>query len=254
MPQEYFQRYELKYVLTHAQYSQLLAAIIPFMKYDQHSASEGKYNVVSLYFESFDNKVYNETVNRALFRQKLRLRVYDQADLTSNAFIEIKQKYKKVVNKRRTILPLQNAYEVLYKPYDEKMLNSIPASNKQILHEALFFKSFYNLFPTLIVSYDRQALSGTRVGEEDLRVTFDYNLICRSHDLAVEAGPYGKMFTDPDTVILEIKVSQTVPFWLARILSDFEFTRQGFSKFCRSVDLLDTKSRKPLSYNSEVLR
>lgn len=250
MPQEYFQRYELKYVLTRTEHAQLVAAILPFMNYDTHSSAEGKYNVVSLYFESFDNKVYYETINQALFRQKLRLRVYNHADLTSNAFIEIKQKYKKVVNKRRTILPLHDAYEVLYKPYDEEMLNSIPASNKQILHEALFFKSFYNLFPTLIVSYDRQALFGTRPGEEDLRLTFDYNLTCRAHDLAVENGPYGEHFTDVDTVILEVKVSQAVPFWLARILSDFEFTRQGFSKFCTSVDLLGTS----ISDNNGVMR
>lgn len=250
MPQEYFQRYELKYVLTHKEHAQLLAAIRPFMNYDKHSFADGTYNVVSLYFESFDNKVYNETINQALFRQKLRLRVYNHADLTSDAFIEIKQKYKKVVNKRRTILPLQHAYDVLYKAYDEKRLNSIPASNKQILHEALFFKSFYNLFPTLIVSYDRQALFGTLLGEEDLRLTFDYNLTCRSHDLAVENGPHGELFTDVDTVILEVKVSQAVPFWLARILSDFEFTRQGFSKFCTSVDLLGTS----ILDNSEVMR
>lgn len=252
MVQEIFKRYELKYLLNWKQYLALHDAILPYMGFDTYGNPEGKYNIVSLYYESDDKKVYYETMDRMQFRQKLRLRVYDEADLLSNAFIEIKQKFKNVVNKRRTVIPLAQAYDILTKPYDEQLVKNVQASNPQILKEALHFKDLYELKPATIVSYDRQALSGVLENEQDLRVTFDYNLMCRSKDLKLENGPVGLPFLDKEMVILEVKVSNSVPFWLTRILSDFNFVQQGFSKFCTSIDLLEQQDEGSLQILSEV--
>lgn len=253
MAQEIFKRYELKFLLTWAEYIALRNAILPHMNYDTYGNPEGKYNIVTLYYESDDKKIYYETMNRLRFRQKLRLRVYDQADLSSNAFIEIKQKFKNVVNKRRTVIPLGEAYSILSEPYNEERIQNVNASNPQILREALHFKDLYELTPSTVVSYDRQAFSGTAENEQDLRVTFDYNLMCRANDLAIENGPEGMRFIDRDAVILEVKVSNSVPYWLSRILSDFNFSRQGFSKFCTSIDLLEEEGSLPLPLLSEVV-
>lgn len=223
------------------------------MDYDKYGNPEGKYNIVTLYYESDDKKIYYETMNKLRFRQKLRLRVYDQVTLEDNSFIEIKQKFKNVVNKRRSVLPLKDAYRVLSEPYNEDLIMTSNASNLQILREALHFKDLYTLKPATVVSYDRQAFSGVAENEQDLRVTFDYNLMCRSDDLAIENGPEGIHFVDQDLVILEVKVSNSVPFWLSRILSDFNFTRQGFSKFCTSIDLLEELGSLPSPILSEVL-
>lgn len=253
MAQEIFKRYELKYLLTQAEYRALRQAILPFMSYDTYGDPEGKYNIVTLYYESDDKKVYYETMNKLPFRQKLRLRIYDEVDLTSTAFIEIKQKFTNVVNKRRTLIPLGEAYKVLSEPYNEELINSVNASNPQILRESLHFKDLYALKPATVVSYDRQAFSGVAETEKDLRVTFDYNLMCRSDDLAIENGPEGLNFVDQDLVILEVKVSNSVPFWLSRILSEFNFSRQGFSKFCTSIDLMEEIGFLPSPILSEVL-
>lgn len=253
MVQELFKRYELKYILTRAQYHELREAILPRMAYDTYGSSDGKYNIVSLYYESDEKKIYYETTNKLRFRQKLRLRVYDQVDRSSNAFIEVKQKFKNVVNKRRTLIPLEQAYNILAKPYNEDLIHNVDASNPQILREAIHFKDLYDLDPAIVVSYDRQAFSGVAATEKDLRVTFDYNLMCRSDDLALENGPAGMNFVDYDTVILEVKVSNNVPFWLARILSEFNFVKQGFSKFCTSIDLLEEVEQFPSSLKKEVI-
>ena len=122
MAQEVFKRYELKFLLTHAEYKSLREAILPYMGYDTYGNEEGKYNIVTLYYESDDKKIYFETMNKLRFRQKLRLRIYDQADLSSNAFIEIKQKFKNVVNKRRTLIPLGEAYKILSEPYNDEFI------------------------------------------------------------------------------------------------------------------------------------
>src|SRR5690625_3195446 len=223
------------------------------MNYDTYGNPEGKYNIVTLYYESDDKKIYYETMNKLRFRQKLRLRVYDRVERAGTSFIEVKQKFTNVVNKRRTVIPLNEAYYILSQPYNEELIYNLNASNPQILREALHFKDLYELKPATVVSYDRQAFSGIADTEKDLRVTFDYNLMCRSDDLLLENGPEGLLFVDYDTVILEVKVSNSVPFWLARILSDFGFRRQGFSKFCTSIDLLEEENLFPSPLLSEVI-
>ena len=84
MAQEVFKRYELKFLLTMAEYKSLREAILPHIGYDTYGNAEGKYNIVTLYYESDDKKIYFDTMNRLRFRQNLRLRIYDQADLSSN--------------------------------------------------------------------------------------------------------------------------------------------------------------------------
>ncbi|MBP2257168.1 SPX domain protein involved in polyphosphate accumulation [Virgibacillus campisalis] len=170
---EIFRRKEQKYLITTDQYEELVRRMSPYMRADING-EEGKYTVTSLYFESPENTIYFETKNKLAFRQKLRLRVYDDIDKDGTAFFEIKQKHKKVVNKRRMILPLSEAYRYLDTP--EEPLNHFEASNTQVLREIDNFRRLYNLHPEMIVSYDRHALHG--VYDPELRVTFDLNLRC----------------------------------------------------------------------------
>ncbi|HSI66290.1 MAG TPA: polyphosphate polymerase domain-containing protein [Planococcus sp. (in: firmicutes)] len=245
MAQEIFKRYEIKYLIPFEKYLSLRDKLMEHMKYDSYGTNQGKYNIVSLYFDSEDSKIYLETRNKLRFRQKLRLRIYDQAELNSNSFFEIKQKFKNVVNKRRTVIPLHEAYDIIDKPEKDIDFSQYHASNPQILKEAIHFKQLYHLKPELIVSYDRQAFSG--IQESDLRVTFDYNLMCRKQDLRIENGPQGFHFVDPNLVVLEVKVSEAVPFWLSRLLSEFECSKQSVSKFCTSVELFNEEKQDTLN-------
>src|SRR5699024_7714636 len=125
--------------------------------------------------------------NKLKFRQKLRLRVYDDASINDTAFFEVKQKNKKVVNKRRMLLPLKEAYRYLREDGDAP-LNQYHSSNQQVFREIDHFRHLYHLQPEMIISYDRQALHG--IDDPNFRVTFDLNLRCRNYDLHVEHGSY----------------------------------------------------------------
>ncbi|WP_240374357.1 VTC domain-containing protein [Bacillus piscicola] len=236
---EIFQRYELKYLIPFDKYKAIAKELTTGdkMRYDKFGDGFGCYNIVSLYFDSDDKKIYYETRNKLRFRQKLRLRVYDNATLDSPSFLEVKKKFNKVVNKRRTKLKLADAYEYLKADNKSGPLDMYQPSNLQIMNEAEAFRSLYSLTPRVVVSYDRQAFHG--VEDSDLRVTFDYNLMARDNNLRIEDGPEGIHFVDPNLVVMEVKVSQSVPFWLARLLSDFECPRQSVSKFCTSIDLME---------------
>src|SRR5690625_2768153 len=98
---EFFRRREQYYLITTNQYKDMRTAIEPYMRPDKFGI-DGHYTVSSLYFENPDNAIYFETKNKLRFRQKLRLRVYNDADLNSAAFFEVKQKHNKVVKDRKS--------------------------------------------------------------------------------------------------------------------------------------------------------
>ena len=235
MAGEMFSRYELKYLIPFHVYEELAEILKRRMVYDRYGDVEGKYNIISLYFDSLDKKIYYETRNKSRYRQKLRLRIYNGATLEDNAYFEIKKKYKNRVNKRRTGIKLAHAYEYL----ENGLVEGLDVSNLQIFHEVDSFRSLYNLVPENIVSYDRQAFVG--VDDPDLRVTFDYNLRCRKQDLRIETGPDGVFFVEKEMVVLEVKVDHSVPLWLSRVLSELGCRKGSVSKFCTSVDLLEAE-------------
>ncbi|MHA6253318.1 VTC domain-containing protein [Oceanobacillus sp. CAU 1775] len=231
---EIFRRKEQKYLITLEQYNALIQRIAPYMRPDKFG-DEGRYTVTSLYFESADNKIYYETKNKLRYRQKLRLRVYNDADLNSTAFFEVKQKHKKVVNKRRMLIPLSEAYRYLHEMDED--LTKYETSNQQVLREIDYFRKLYQLEPGMVVSYDRHALHGIK--DKELRMTFDFNLRCRNDDLQVENGPYGDLFIDENLVVLEVKVNDSVPLWLTRILQELNCEQRSASKYCTSTELLN---------------
>lgn len=234
---EIFRRKEQKYLITKEQYSELIKHLLPNMRSDKYG-DDGKYTVTSLYFESPDNKIYFETKNKLKYRQKLRLRIYDGTNIHGAAFFEVKQKHKDVVNKRRMIVPLVEAYRYINNPL-HLPLEEYETSNTQVLREIHYFRQLYELYPEMVVSYDRHALHG--IEDPDLRITFDFNLRCRNDDLAIEHGPFGRNFIDTNLVVLEVKVNDSVPLWLTRILQDLQCEQRSASKFCTSLELLKSE-------------
>lgn len=229
---EFFTRKELKYVITMDQFRELTNRMAPYMRVDKNG-TDGEYTVSSLYFDSDDKRIYFDTKNKLKSRQKLRLRMYDDAALDDMAFFEIKQKHKKVVYKRRMVLPLHEAYRYMN---EEGAIENIHTSNVQVLKEIEHLRNLYKLRPEMIVSYDRKALHG--IEDPNFRVTFDWNLRCRKSDLRMENGSYGVNFIDPYLVIMEVKVDHHVPLWLSRVLSDLQCEQRSASKYCTSFETL----------------
>ncbi|WP_096156396.1 MULTISPECIES: polyphosphate polymerase domain-containing protein [Bacillus] len=235
MAGEMFSRYELKFLIPFHVYEEMAEILKRRMVYDRYGDAQGKYNIISLYFDSLDKKIYYETRNKSRYRQKLRLRIYNAATLEDFAYFEIKKKYKNRVNKRRTGIKLAHAYDYLAHGSMDGLV--LEVSNQQIFNEIDSFRSLYNLVPENIVSYDRQAFVG--VDDPDLRVTFDYNLRCRKDNLRIENGADGIFFVNEDLVVLEVKVDHSVPLWLSRLLGELGCRKGSVSKFCTSVDLLE---------------
>ncbi|SCX76247.1 polyphosphate polymerase domain-containing protein [Alkaliphilus peptidifermentans] len=230
MDQEVFNRYEFKYIIDHEKYKKVYDEVKGRLTVDPFGNGEGHYRILSFYYDTPEDTFFHETLNGTVFRQKLRLRAYNNVNPNSDVFLEVKQKHDGVVNKRRTKLPLREAYAFLNQQHSNSRIDHFQASNKQILNEIHFLKNFYELKPKIIISYDRQAFQG--VEEKDLRVTFDTDLRKDENCSKIEDYKNGEPIMESGLYVLEVKVNSRIPYWLTRILSECECYKQGVSKYC----------------------
>ena len=110
--QEYqtvFQRREIKYLLKAEQYTALLQRLEPYMQPDHY----GKTTVHSLYYDTDDYRLIRASIEKPVYKEKLRLRAYGNVTPESLAFVELKKKYRGIVYKRRVAMPLSDAYAYL---------------------------------------------------------------------------------------------------------------------------------------------
>ena len=67
--------------------------------------------------------------------------------------------------------------------------------------------------------------------DEELRITFDFSIRSRRRELDLSAGDHGKLLLPDGSVVMEIKVRDTYPFWLVQALEEFEIYPASFSKY-----------------------
>ena len=163
-----FQRIEVKYLLSDRQYTELLKRLENMAAIDSY----GRTSILNIYFDTPDFKLIERSLEKPVYKEKLRLRTYGVASDDTNAFIEIKKKYKGVVYKRRINMPYKEAMDYLTKDKELK-------ERSQISDEIDYFKHFYKgLKPAMAISYDRIAMAG--IEDPDLRITFDENIRWRT--------------------------------------------------------------------------
>ena len=236
MAKEIFNRFEIKFQMDTEKYQKLMDRIEPHFITDAYGDEDGFYSVSNLYFDTHDNFFHEQNINREVFRQKLRIRVYGDVELEDNCFVEIKKKYKGVSNKRRTGMRLCDAYRFL-EMFDCTGDCDINFSNTLVMKEINHFRNFYSLKPKEVISYDRKALYGK--DDLDLRVTFDKNLRKREDDFRLESRGKGDLFMPCDCVMMEVKVSECIPLWFVKVLNEFELVGGKFSKYSTAVTRSD---------------
>lgn len=94
-----FKRYELKYLLTEEQYRQLKRLMNGYMRADHYGESD----ILNLYYDTPDYLLIRRSLEKPVYKEKLRVRSYGVARKESDVFVEIKKKYESVVYKRRAV-------------------------------------------------------------------------------------------------------------------------------------------------------
>lgn len=218
MVQTVFNRYEKKYLMTDSVYRTLRYRLAPYMQVDDY----GLTTICNIYYDTPDCLLIRRSIEKPAYKEKLRLRSYGIPTLDTKVFLEIKKKYKKVVNKRRIQLTLKEAYD-----YVEHGIH--PNIDGQIVHEIDFFLKRYPLERGIYLAYDRIALFGKE--DHDFRVTFDQNIRSRRFKISLEEGDFGELLLPEGYHLMESKVMGATPLWFAQILSELSIYPVSFSKY-----------------------
>lgn len=217
--QEIFKRVEKKYIVTDKQADELIKRMKGKMEADQY----GLTTICNIYYDTPDHQLIRTSMEKPVYKEKLRIRSYGIPDKDSKVFVELKKKYKGVVYKRRVDMSLIDSYEFVN-------FGVAPGKNLQIEKEIMYFLKFYrDVGPAMYLSYDRIAFAG--VGNPDLRITFDGNITYREEETRLEKGVWGEKLLDEHTRIMEIKIPGSMPMWLSGLLDELKIYPGSFSKY-----------------------
>lgn len=221
-----FQRYEIKYLLTGKQREKIMAAMKPYMALDAYGHS----TIRNIYYDTDTYRLIRTSLEKPVYKEKLRVRSYRLAGPEDEVFVELKKKYDSVVYKRRIGIPQRCAAEYLAG-------RAQPPVKNQITDEIAYFLQFYKtLKPKVFLSYEREAYF--TIEPSEFRVTFDENILWRETDLSLRKGIYGEAILEPGQVLMEIKTAGNLPFWMVRVLSEEKIRKTSFSKYGSAYEMI----------------
>ena len=226
MAKEVFNRYEVKYMLSTDQNDAVIEALLDQMNLDPYNAGGKYYTICNIYYDTEDNTLIQRSLSRPPYKEKLRLRGYGVPKPGDIVFLEIKKKYKGIVNKRRSCIELEEA-----KRYMETgvLPEFQPYMNRQVLREIDYFTHIYDLKPKLYLAYDRLAFFDK--SDSGFRVSFDTNIRTRRYDLSLDAGDHGQKMLKDDLWLMEVKIDKNLPLWFAHLLQENKMYNSSFSKY-----------------------
>ena len=219
MESHVFQRHEIKYMLDRRQRAIVEQAFRGRMLPDPH----GESTICNVYYDTPDYRLVRESLERPVYKEKLRMRSYGQVFPEEQVFLELKKKYRGLVYKRRIELAEDRASAYM------DGAEPLPYYS-QIGREIDYVRSFYReLEAAVYLCYDRSAWYGAE--DPKLRATFDQNIRWRREDMELTAAPGGEALLSPQQSLFEIKTAGAIPLWLVEALDKAGAKKASFSKY-----------------------
>lgn len=218
MAKTVFERTEKKYRLNAVQYEAVLAGMLEHMRVDAY----GETTICSIYYDDHSDRMIRASIQKPVYKEKIRVRSYGVPDSDTTVFVELKKKFSGVVYKRRVGMKLTEAESYLAG-------GEPPGESTQIIREISWVRDFYRPVPRACIAYDRIALECPE--EPRLRVTFDRNIRARSDRLSLACGADGECLLPDGERIMEIKVPGAMPLWMCDLLTRNHIYPTSFSKY-----------------------
>ncbi|MFI3260094.1 MAG: polyphosphate polymerase domain-containing protein [bacterium] len=213
----YLKRKELKYKLNYDQYIELKNMMESYMCIDKNK----KHKISNIYFDTADYKVIIASMEKPIYKEKLRIRKYSTSD---SIFIELKKKYKGIVYKKRVDLDKEKLNDNIFS------LETKNQTNCEINH---FLEKYEEMDARVYLSYDREAYFCK--DDDSFRMTFDSNILFRDTNVSLELDDKHDLCVLEDNVfILEVKAAGSLPAWLISFLSEKKIYRSSFSKYAEA--------------------
>ena len=216
---EVFRRRELKFLIDQSQRDALQRLLEEKMVPDQF----GRSTICNLYYDTADFRLIRRSLEKPVYKEKLRLRSYGRIEPGVDVFLELKKKYKGIVYKRRIKVSQDAAMDFM------EYRAPLP-KDSQIGRELTYFRDFYkDLKPRVYLSYEREAWYDP--ADSGFRMTLDQNIRYRTTDFDLRSTYDGVALLPPEMSLLEVKASGGIPMWLTEHLSSQKIHKQSFSKY-----------------------
>jgi len=216
---EVIRRTETKFLLDRKTYEELLKKISPHIEKDEYFESF----IYNIYYDTDNFDLIIKSIEKPVYKEKVRLRSYGIPKLDDYVFLEIKKKYSGVVGKRRVRIKLRDFYD-----YIEN--GTYPKCNQQIMKEIDYCFKIYNLKPKMFLAYDRHSYYDK--DNKNFRITFDWNIRSREENLKLNTKDAGdKPYLDENYLLMETKAMGSLPMWFTSILSSLKIYPTSFSKY-----------------------
>ena len=239
-----FERSEIKYLVNDFQRAALLSAMKDFLEPDPH----GESTICNVYYDTPDFRLIRHSLEKPVYKEKLRIRSYGPAKPGQEIFLEMKKKFDGVVYKRRISLPLAQAEAFLAGETaltgEDGVMEEASWGDRQIARELEYFCSFYgSLEPAVHLCYDRSAYFAK--DDSDFRLTFDRNIRWESENLTLTAEPAGARILPAGQSIMEIKTAGAIPLQLSRLIGRLRIPKASLSKYGKAYETMlgDRSSR-----------
>lgn len=231
-----FKRYEIKYLLTKKQKEIVLQAMKPYMKLDDYGHS----TIRNIYFDTSDYRLIRKSIEKPIYKEKLRIRSYKSVQPHETVFVELKKKFDAVVYKRRISITDREARHC----FEQNLPLPI---HSQIAYEIKYFREYYkSLQPAVFLSYEREAFYA--LNGSDFRITFDENILYRTTDFSLGSKIYGEALLDENMCLMEIKTAGGLPIWMVNVLSQQSIFKTSFSKYGSAYQKM-IEDKKQVTYD-----
>lgn len=88
-----------------------------------------KSTIYNIYYDTDNFELIRKSIEKSIYKEKLRIRSYDKTTLDSSVYVELKKKYDHIVYKRREKIAykyvLNNSFLSVLKPKLIKKLNTL---------------------------------------------------------------------------------------------------------------------------------
>ena len=170
------------------------------MKMDDHCVNNS-YSIYNIYYDTDDNSVIRHSISKPYYKEKLRLRSYKIPQSPSDkVFLEFGERPK-----------------------------CTDFITEQVINEIEYYLSHTKVNPTVYIGYNRIAFFCKE--DKDFRLTIDSKIITRREDLFLESGCHGTDILKPNEYLMEVKILDAIPMWLAEIFSELKIYNTHFSKY-----------------------
>lgn len=217
-------RQEKKFLITLPQVYGLSAELKQVMTEDPHNRGDG-YPIRSLYFDTLDDRDYQEKEDGVELRRKLRLRTYGPE--TPFAILEMKQKQGSMQKKRSLRMARADAQRLIRRDYGVLLEYDEPFAA-----ECCALLQMHGYQPRAVVEYRRKAFIAK---ENKIRVTFDHHIVGTESCFDIFSPQLlQNSMLDPYLAVLEVKYNGFLLSYIKDLLVRCDECETSVSKYCLS--------------------